>query len=144
MKKKGTETKIGIIIAKKLLLLVLHKAPIQSKVIFIWVGSEVIWFICCFCSEDWMDQNQFISSECTGCYRYYCKRWLFWSGLLILPNITGECQRGYGDCGVYEVCSGWRTYCLDVLLAGSAPCGQFWRKTLPCGFLELYQECGAR
>lgn len=67
---KRRETKTANVIAKKQLLLVLHKAPIWSKAVFIWAGSKVICFICYFCSEDWMDLNHFISSECTGCYRY--------------------------------------------------------------------------
>lgn len=35
--------------------LVLHEAPMQSKIVLIQVGSQAIGFICCFCSVECVD-----------------------------------------------------------------------------------------
>lgn len=107
---KGAKT-TGPVTVREEFVLVLHKAPMQSKVVFIQVGSEVICFICCFWSVECTDRNRLISSELTGCCKYYGKWRLLWSQLLILPNISSECQTGYGDRSVHEAFGGgWQTH----------------------------------
>lgn len=82
--------------------------------------DEVICFICCFCSVECTDWNRLISSEYTRCCKYYADAYFevsFW----LCPTSPSECQKGYGDCGVYEAFSGtWQknTHILFISLAG--------------------------
>lgn len=126
----------GVFLFFLFFLLLLLEAPMQSKVVFIQAGSQVICLICCFWSVECVDPNHLISSECTGCCKYYGKWWSLWSLLLILPNISSECQEGYGGLrcvwSVQWQLADTHTYCLAALLADSALCGQLLGESAPC------------
>lgn len=124
---------------RKQLTLLVAKALMLGKIVFTQLGSALISFICWFYSVECTGWNHLISSQRTGCYKYYGKWWSLWSQ----PGLSPVSVGGFVGIVVCMKSSASDTHILFSNLRGSLcflfffpPSGCFWKQLLPCGFLE--------